>query len=172
MINFRQRLLEIQSALTRAGMYSRERLYLEYNTGLAETGYKVNISSDRKAFGYWQMEYATAQSLLVDSLPAVSIYDPIKDSVLGIFDGVGMSKKLFKIIMLNEVNSYCRDIQILLTALKYKTIQEALPAFDDTSGQAIYWKENYNTSLGAGTIEHFIQEVEFNKQYLKKRIVK
>ncbi len=35
----------------------------------------------------------------------------------------------------------------------------ALPAADDLDGLAKYWKDHYNTYLGAGKIEHFVQKL-------------
>jgi hypothetical protein len=39
--------------------------------------------------------------------------------------------------------------------LLYRRHKEPLPAADDVAGLAAYWKQHYNTPLGAGTVEQF-----------------
>ena len=41
--------------------------------------------------------------------------------------------------------------------IHYQRVREPLPDADDLEGQAAYWKAHYNTPLGAGTVEHFIE---------------
>ncbi len=36
---------------------------------------------------------------------------------------------------------------------------EAMPEADDIDGLAKYWKDHYNTHLGAGKVEHFVQKL-------------
>jgi hypothetical protein len=40
----------------------------------------------------------------------------------------------------------------------YMRVSAALPAANDIEGMANYWKENYNTPLGAGTPEEFLNK--------------
>lgn len=53
--------------------------------------------------------------------------------------------------------------QILVCRWRYWVARGALPAAHDLSGLAEYWKENYNTIAGAGTV------AEFKRNY--KRLV-
>lgn len=39
----------------------------------------------------------------------------------------------------------------------YRRIKDPLPAAGDVPGQAAYWKEHYNTYLGAGTEDEYIE---------------
>lgn len=41
--------------------------------------------------------------------------------------------------------------------IHYYRVKEALPAAGDLESQAAYWKKYYNTSQGAGTVEHYIR---------------
>lgn len=41
--------------------------------------------------------------------------------------------------------------------LRYWVAPERLPDADDVRGLAGYWKRHYNTSLGAGTVDQFIE---------------
>lgn len=51
--------------------------------------------------------------------------------------------------------------QIAMVRIHYRRIPEALPKADDVAGLARYWKQHYNTHLGAGTEEEFIRN--YNK---------
>lgn len=42
----------------------------------------------------------------------------------------------------------------------YLRVPHPLPAADDVEGLARYWKAHYNTALGAGTVEHFVNAYE------------
>lgn len=42
----------------------------------------------------------------------------------------------------------------------YLRVPKALPAAGDLEGQADYWKEFYNTYLGAGTVEEYIENYQ------------
>jgi len=46
----------------------------------------------------------------------------------------------------------------VMARLRYYRVKEALPAADDLEGQARYWKQYYNTPLGAGTVEQYIND--------------
>lgn len=41
--------------------------------------------------------------------------------------------------------------------IHYRRVSAPLPAADDVHGLARYWKRHYNTALGKGTAEEFIQ---------------
>ena len=42
----------------------------------------------------------------------------------------------------------------------YRRVPSALPAAGDLEGQATYWKDHYNTHLGAGTVEEYIEHYQ------------
>lgn len=44
-----------------------------------------------------------------------------------------------------------------MTRVHYRRVPEALPAAGDIEAQADYWKRFYNTHLGAGTVEEYIE---------------
>ena len=46
--------------------------------------------------------------------------------------------------------------QICMARIHYLRVPKALPAHDDIQGLAHYWKKYYNTNLGRGTEEEFI----------------
>ena len=47
--------------------------------------------------------------------------------------------------------------QIVMARIHYLRVPEALPRADDVEGLARYWKQHYNTHLGAGTEKEFIR---------------
>ncbi|MDZ7795524.1 MAG: hypothetical protein U5N56_00060 [Candidatus Marinimicrobia bacterium] len=46
-------------------------------------------------------------------------------------------------------------LSVLFCRLAYKRISAAIP--DTLEGRAKYWKQNYNTYKGAGTVQHYIE---------------
>jgi len=44
-----------------------------------------------------------------------------------------------------------------MARIHYLRVPQALPEADDIEGLAAYWKRYYNTYLGAGTVEEFIE---------------
>ena len=48
-------------------------------------------------------------------------------------------------------------LQVAFCRLHYRRVPAALPKSNDLEAQAKYWKKNYNSHLGRGTIEHFME---------------
>jgi len=48
------------------------------------------------------------------------------------------------------------DLAILMARLRYRVVPAALPKAGDLTMQAPYWKQHYNTTAGAGTVEQFV----------------
>ena len=51
--------------------------------------------------------------------------------------------------------TYDLEFQVVLARVHLLRFSEALPS--DMLGQAKYWKKYWNTSLGAGTLKHFME---------------
>jgi hypothetical protein len=51
-------------------------------------------------------------------------------------------------------------LAVIMARLKYRSIKQPLPNADDVPELAAYWKQWYNTPLGAGTVEEFIANYE------------
>lgn len=56
------------------------------------------------------------------------------------------------------------DFAVIMCRIKYLDIKEALPDASDVAALAAYWKKYYNTPLGAGTEQEFIDNYN---QYVK-----
>lgn len=67
-------------------------------------------------------------------------------------------KFYLKGLTLEENLMYNLSYSILMCRLFYRRIKEPIPK--TISGQAAYWKKYYNTHLGKGTIEDYINKKE------------
>ena len=133
-------------ALKEMDLYSFDAADLVYKTGMAETGYRhLKQMGGGPAIGFWQIEPAT----LIDIMDNYVKYRPELEKGLKSlgFDRSDMETRVMSNIALQAV--FCR--------LKYKRDKYALPLIGDLLGQAKYWKRVYNSHLGKGTIEHFME---------------
>ena len=51
-------------------------------------------------------------------------------------------------------------LAIVMVRLRYRVVPEPLPSGYDLHAVAAYWKQYYNTPLGAGTVEEFARKYE------------
>lgn len=51
-------------------------------------------------------------------------------------------------------------LALAMTRLKYLLIPEVIP--DTVEGRARYWKKYYNTELGKGTVQHYLDSVKLH----------
>lgn len=51
-------------------------------------------------------------------------------------------------------------LAVVMCAERYKVVPKPLPDLNDIQGMAAYWKQYYNTPLGAGTIEDCIKKYD------------
>ena len=57
---------------------------------------------------------------------------------------------------------YSPLLSFIMCRVKLMLIPEPLPELGDIEGQARYWKKHWNSELGKGTVEHYIQSVSDN----------
>ncbi len=106
----------------------------------------VKQLGDGPALGLFQMEPATHQDIWANFLEyRPAIVASIRNAI-GYNGGVPSAQRM--IWDLRYAAIMCR--------IHYLRVPEALPASDDIWAQAAYWKQHYNTELGAGTIEEFV----------------
>lgn len=69
----------------------------------------------------------------------------------------GKYKKAYPIISNIDVGDLEWDLAmaIIFARLRYRAVTAALPT-DEVNALAAYWKQYYNTPLGAGTVEEFV----------------
>jgi len=136
----------INPTLEKLGMYSPEASELVFNTGLVESDYKYIAQIGGPARSFWQVEPTTMRDIFENYL----FY---RSDVLKAVNSIGSVDKDFQLATNMAFGAaMCR--------LKYRRSSMPLPAVGDIPGQAHIWKQAYNTPLGAGTEEKFIETVE------------
>ena len=135
----------IKYTLKKLNMDSEEARELIFATGKAESGYRALEQMGGPAVGFFQVEPDTIQDVWDNYV----FYRPeIKTDLysLGLDDG-DMKHSVMGSITL----------QVAFARLQYRRVKDALPGVGDKKEQAKYWKKFYNTELGRGTIEHFLE---------------
>lgn len=121
---------------------------LVFGTGLVESGYAAldqgTAEHPGPAYGFWQMEEPTYEDIWKNFVPGVH---GLRAALLDI-GGFGSADHP-PIIELHGNIFYAAA----LCRVRYFRAKPPLPAADDAQGLAEYWKQNYNTPLGAGTVE-------------------
>lgn len=133
---------------------SDDAIELVLTTGIVESGYRYIKQISGPARGFYQVEPATAHDNVVSYLAyrkklakkceEIS-YVPLKYWLEG-------SQEDWDSILTGNLAAgtiHCR--------LKYWRSPGKIP--NTTEGMAKYWKKNYNSELGAGTVNHFIEAV-------------
>ena len=134
-----------EEVLYKLNTYTPDALALVMRTGMAESGYRhLRQMNEGPAIGFWQVELDTAQDTL-DNF--VNYRERLKKTLIDLGLGNDLEFSLLSNIALQV--AFCR--------LKYMRDPNPIPDWTDLRGQAKYWKKVYNTELGAGTIEHFME---------------
>ena len=63
---------------------------------------------------------------------------------------------------MSELHNLTNDLSysVAMARLKYWRDPEPLPQAGDIEGLAHYWKDHYNSHLGKGTVEEFIENYQ------------
>ena len=124
------------------GFYSEEAVNLLMGTSAQESHLGEYIRQIKgPALGIFQMEPATFRDILDWLRPQIKLYSRI-------FKAANISS------IRPEILEYNLKAAILLTRIHYLRKPGKLP--DTIEGMAWYWKQWYNTPLGAGTEAEFI----------------
>lgn len=139
----------IKPTLTHLNLYSEDSTMLLLGTACAESHcgkYISQVGSD-VAKGIYQMETATAEDIIENYLLYRNeLYDRVMDLYI-------------KELSFNENLRGNLFFATAMTRIHYYRVPESIPG--DLEGQATYWKKYYNTELGAGTVEGYIEK--YNK---------
>jgi len=140
--------LVIEPVLTHLQLSSTQAIELVLNTAKAESQLEyLRQLGGGPALGIYQMEPAT--------------HDDIWENFLRFPRWKDLSRRVQSL----AINRGTPDSQQLIGNLYYATamcrvhyyrVPDALPAAGDLQAQAAYWKRFYNTALGRGTVEHFL----------------
>lgn len=135
----------IEETLSRLGLYSEDALELVWRTGVAESGYRTLFQTSGPAIGFTQCEPATIKDIWVNF---AEYRDRFKTPLL---------KMGFDVDDIEFSVSSNIALQIAFCRLKYYRDSKPIPPKDDMLAQAEYWKRVYNSILGKGTTEHFVE---------------
>ncbi len=138
----------VEYALYRIDAYSDDALALVVRTGMAESGYRAlkGYGEGNPAIGFFQIEPATMNDMINNYIKYRSHY---KKNLISL--GMNFKKDTIMSVISNI------GVQAALCRIHYRRDRHSIPSWDDLEGQAKYWKRVYNTSLGRGTTEHFIE---------------
>jgi hypothetical protein len=138
---FREHIL--QPVLEDIGLYSLAAEELLLGTALQESRltYLKQIGGG-PAVGVFQMEPATHDDIWTNFLE----YD------------ASLEAKVIRISHISHAEEMIGNLfyATAMCRVHYYRVSEALPDAGDTAHQAAYWKEYYNTPLGAGTVDEYI----------------
>ncbi len=137
-----------EHALYKIDGYSDDALALVVRTGMAESGYRAlkGYGDGNPAIGFWQIEPATLDDMIDNYIKYRSKYK------IELID-LGMKFDNSKIISVMSNMA----IQAALCRLHYRRDKDPIPSWTDLEAQGAYWKRIYNTPLGRGTVEHFVE---------------
>jgi len=135
----------IKYVLGKINMDSEEARAMIFATGKAESGFRALEQMGGPAVGFFQVEPATIQDVWDNYV----FYRPeIKTDLYALgFDDGDMKHSVMSSVAL----------QVAFARLQYRRFKDPLPSAQDMQSQAKYWKKFYNTELGRGTIEHFLE---------------
>ncbi len=150
MINKGQLRELVSDVLSRLDMHSESAENLILGTIAQESrgGYYIKQLGRGPALGMCQMEPATMRDIYTNYL---SYKSKLTDTLVAEFGIVGPDEKRLHGDLI---------YQIVLCRIHYLRVKEALPEPDDLKGLAWYWKANYNTVLGAGTTDEFVENYQ------------
>lgn len=135
----------ITDTLKKIGLYSENAVELIMGTFAQESNFKYTRQiGGGPALGYGQMEPATLNDIIANDLK-------YKPELMGkIMKACGIVS--FKPEMLVDNIS----LMICMTRVHYLRVTEPLPSHKDVWAIAEYWKKYYNTTLGKGKVEEFV----------------
>ena len=134
----------VEGTLYKLDMYSDDALSLIMRTGWAESGYRALRQYKGPAIGFWQVELDTVK----DTLDNYVAYRP---HIMEVLEELGLNTEDLEFSVLSSIS-----LQAAFCRLKYRRDSKPIPSWDDMEAQAKYWKKVYNTELGKGTVQHFI----------------
>ena len=131
--------------LHRLDMHSDDAVDMIFRTGMAESGYRALEQTKGPAIGFFQVEPDTVK----DTLDNYLAYRP---HIKAIIDQLGFVDSDSNMSVMSSIS-----LQVAFCRLKYRRDRHPLPKGGDLEAQAKYWKRVYNSELGKGTVEHFME---------------
>ena len=147
----------IERILRKMNMYSPEAVQLVYRTGLVESRYKyLRQLGDGPARSFWQVEpgMTCCMDICINYLRYRKKLVKVVSDILYLDEKYILEPKEEEWSDILECNIAAA---IVMCRLKYRRVPKPIPK--DLNNQAKYWKDFYNSYLGAGTPEKFIEVV-------------
>lgn len=127
-------------------MHSDDAVELIYRTGMAETKYKHLIQmGGGPAVGFFQCEPATMRDIIEN-------YASYRPDIMTKLYALGYDDTDAEMRMMGSIS-----LQVAFCRLKYRRDKHSIPSADNIVDQGKYWKRVYNSELGKGTVEHFLE---------------
>ncbi len=104
---------------------------------------------DGPALGVFQMEPATHDDIWDNFIQHRPALQAAVTEACQLYDEIKAGRMVYD---LRYAAIMCR--------IHYYRVPAPLPAWDDVEGLAHYWKDHYNTHLGAGTVSEFVENYE------------
>lgn len=149
----REQLVEyvIEPSIEEINLHSRDAVSLLLHTAIAESNLTyIHQVGGGPALGLWQMEPKTHDDIWENYLA----YRFELASAIERFNPGSRRRDPPAEHMIGNLYYAC-----IMARLHYLRVPAPLPANNDLRGQAEYWKEHYNTPLGAGTVDGFLDKV-------------
>lgn len=136
--------LIVKPALGYLGLSSEAAMQLVLGTAAQESGFHWIAQEKGPALGFFQTEPATLKDLYANFLAFQSKLLIPLSRLLGAWPGSPTQLATNPLY----AAAVCRLI--------YFRAEQPLPAADDLTGLATYWKTHYNTADGAGTVAEWV----------------
>ena len=133
----------VTPALKRIGLASPAAINLVTGIGLVESGYRTRKQVNGPALGFWQMEPETEHDCWVNFLD----YRPLLSGLVRKLSGHSEQEITPQLLLNNDLyaSAMCR--------VKLYRSPDPLPSADCALALCQYWKQHYNTELGAGQVD-------------------
>lgn len=137
----------VRPALEGVGLHSPAAENLVMGTAAQETHLRWLRQIRGPALGLWQVEPATYHDYL--QFLSRSERKRLEERICNYLGYVALPTSHERIIS---------DLQLgaIMCRVHYLRIHDPLPAAEDIHGLGAYWKRFYNTHLGKGTVEQFV----------------
>ena len=123
---------------------TKEAVNLVYETGMAESGYRALVQKGGgPAVSFFQIEPATGRDIFNN-------YVEYRQTLVEALIQFGLDPMNLDFCIKTNI-----AIAICMCRFHYRRVPSAIPKTKE--GRAKYWKKYYNTELGKGSVEHYLE---------------
>lgn len=142
--------LILEPALKAVDMYSLDAMYLMTATALMESKLThLKQLPEGPALGLFQVEWAT----YLDCLRYIANHQNLYDKITTYLEREHLPGKPVNLIGDLSLNA-------IIARVKYYMIPETIPSYKNPEAQAQYYKQYYNTSMGAANVDSFVKALQ------------